>query len=292
MAYIYSLADTWNDGATTFKGISLNVTDSASAAGSLLMDLQVTGAGRFSVTKDGETTFTVKNTGGTPTLSVVKSGSTSVGLTASSSLTIIGSTVALSPNVGGVFLGGTYANIGTGAQDDVRLYRDAANTLALRSSTSAQAFNIYNTYDASNYERGFVSWSGNVFRIGTERAGTGVNRRLGLYPASGEITFSDEFGVVSDVFRVTAANKINWSSLDNNINNGFDDTGLSRAAAGVLFLNNGSTGGAALQLVEQTAPAAPATNGVRIYAEDNGSGKTRLMALFPTGVAQQIAIEP
>ena len=60
----------------------------------------------------------------------------------------------------------------------------------------------------------------------------------------------------------------------------------------MLFLNNGSTGGAALQLVEQTAPAAPATNGVRIYAEDNGSGKTRLMALFPTGVAQQIAIEP
>jgi hypothetical protein len=31
---------------------------------------------------------------------------------------------------------------------------------------------------------------------------------------------------------------------------------------------------------------------VRIYAEDNGSGKTRLMAKFPTGAAVQIAIEP
>jgi hypothetical protein len=47
-----------------------------------------------------------------------------------------------------------------------------------------------------------------------------------------------------------------------------------------------------VELVEVTAPAAPATNRVRIYAEDNGSGKTRLMALFATGAAQQIAIEP
>jgi hypothetical protein len=41
-----------------------------------------------------------------------------------------------------------------------------------------------------------------------------------------------------------------------------------------------------------TAPAAPAANQVRIYAEDDGTGKTRLMALFATGVAQQIAIQP
>lgn len=47
-----------------------------------------------------------------------------------------------------------------------------------------------------------------------------------------------------------------------------------------------------LELVEMTAPSAPVTNNVRIYAEDNGSGKTRLMALFATGAAQQIAIEP
>lgn len=43
---------------------------------------------------------------------------------------------------------------------------------------------------------------------------------------------------------------------------------------------------------EMTAPASPAANKVRIYAEDNGAGKTRLMALFATGAAQQIAIEP
>lgn len=39
-----------------------------------------------------------------------------------------------------------------------------------------------------------------------------------------------------------------------------------------------------LEFDEQaSAPAAPATNAVRLYAEDNGSGKTRIVAKFPTG---------
>jgi predicted transcriptional regulator len=38
-----------------------------------------------------------------------------------------------------------------------------------------------------------------------------------------------------------------------------------------------------LDFSEVTAPAAPATNVVRLYAEDNGSGKTRIVAKFPTG---------
>lgn len=70
------------------------------------------------------------------------------------------------------------------------------------------------------------------------------------------------------------------------------DIGIARMAASVLGVTNGSTGGGALQLTEMTAPSAPATNNVIIYAVDNGSGKTQLMALFPTGAAQQIAIEP
>jgi hypothetical protein len=47
-----------------------------------------------------------------------------------------------------------------------------------------------------------------------------------------------------------------------------------------------------ITFTEMTAPSAPAANKVHLYAEDNGAGKTRLMALFPTGAAQQVAIEP
>lgn len=47
-----------------------------------------------------------------------------------------------------------------------------------------------------------------------------------------------------------------------------------------------------LGMAEIAAPSAPAANGVRIYAVDNGGGKTQLMALFSSGAAQQIAIQP
>lgn len=66
----------------------------------------------------------------------------------------------------------------------------------------------------------------------------------------------------------------------------------SASQAGVIRVTDGSTGGGGLQFTERTAPTAPSTNNVILYAEDNGSGKTRLMALFPTGSAQQVAIEP
>lgn len=47
-----------------------------------------------------------------------------------------------------------------------------------------------------------------------------------------------------------------------------------------------------IDIQEITAPSNADANRVRIFAEDNGSGKTRLMAIFPSGAKQQIAIEP
>jgi hypothetical protein len=70
------------------------------------------------------------------------------------------------------------------------------------------------------------------------------------------------------------------------------DMAIERTAATVFVLTNNSTGGACLEFREQTPPSAPATNVVRLFAEDNGGGKTRLMARFATGASQQIAIEP
>jgi hypothetical protein len=73
---------------------------------------------------------------------------------------------------------------GTGSPGDVLLVRDAANTLALRNGVNAQTFNIYNTYtDASNYERGFFSWSKitNRFSFGTEAGGSGTERNFEFY---------------------------------------------------------------------------------------------------------------
>jgi hypothetical protein len=274
MAYIYDLADVWADGATTFTGIKLSVTDTASAAASNLMDLQVGGVSQFRVSKAGTAVFA----GG---ISVTGS------VTHSSNIFTLQHTGAAQNR--GLVLQSTAGVNWT----DLFLLRDAANTLAQRNGVNAQAFNLYNTYtDASNYERGFMRWSSNVLEIGAEAAGTGTARAarvLGsnFYVGAGEnISISGVGGVTLNnarnyAFSGTFAGQLLWDSI-----------GIGRSATGVAYVSNGSTGGGALEFREQTAPAAPATDNVRIYAEDDGAGKTRLMALFATGAAVQLAVEP
>lgn len=63
------------------------------------------------------------------------------------------------------------------------------------------------------------------------------------------------------------------------------------------FLYNSSTapsnfGASYLQFTEMTAPAAGAADQTRLFTQDNGAGKTQLMAIFSSGAAQQIAIQP
>lgn len=50
---VLNATQTWNNGAVTFTGIKFNATSTASAAGSLLLDLQLGGVSQFSVNKSG-----------------------------------------------------------------------------------------------------------------------------------------------------------------------------------------------------------------------------------------------
>jgi hypothetical protein len=52
-----SITPTWNAGATVFTGIGMNVTDTASASNSALLDLQVGGSSKFNVSKSGALTL-------------------------------------------------------------------------------------------------------------------------------------------------------------------------------------------------------------------------------------------
>jgi hypothetical protein len=84
-----------------------------------------------------------------------------------------------------------------------------------------------------------------------------------------------------------------WTT--NTTNNGTSSygTGLYRVADAIVGVRGASaSAGGALSFIEQTAPSAPAANGCYLYAEDDGAGKTRLMALFSSGAAQQVAIQP
>jgi len=89
----------------------------------------------------------------------------------------------VSQGVLGVSYIGLAPNIGGGV--DIALARDAADTLALRRSTNAQNFRVYNTYtDGSNYERGGLAWISNVIRWGSEAAGTGTVRNMEIMRGS------------------------------------------------------------------------------------------------------------
>jgi hypothetical protein len=180
MAFIYSLTDTWADAGVTFTAIKMNVTDTASSAGSLLMDLQVGGSSRFSVDKAGALTLPAGASNSAPSIKI----GTNAGIFSRTSGSIniggIGNFVFEVVSGEGIRLGPNQIGWGTTVGgSDLVLLRDAADTLAQRRSTNAQAFRVYNTFtDASNYERGKVEWASNVLRIGTEKAGTGTARAL------------------------------------------------------------------------------------------------------------------
>ena len=58
-----NVSQTWNNASATFTGILENITDTNSGAGSLLMDLQVGGTSKFSVSKIGNVTVGNLSTG-------------------------------------------------------------------------------------------------------------------------------------------------------------------------------------------------------------------------------------
>jgi hypothetical protein len=163
---IYDMVDTWNAGATTFTAIRMNVTDTASAAGSLLMDLQVGGTSRFSVSKTGIITTNANvNIGAN---SITANGFRTTGSFGNLALLTDSSPV-----------------VAWGASQDTQLTRDAADTLAQRRGTSAQAHRWYRSFtDASNYSRVYLGWSSSTAILATEGAGTGSRGNIAFGTAA------------------------------------------------------------------------------------------------------------
>ena len=169
---LIDLAGTWNTTGTP-TAIKLNVTDTASNAASKLLDLQVGGGSQIYVAKNGDVTW-----GGSPvfrSLSTISIDST----TYFNSTTAAGSRAAAT---NGFVVGSSYAykfssTSGANGSPDLYLYRDAANTLALRNSTAQQTMNVYGTYtDASNYRRVAITMTtAGVASIAPAGAGTGAS---------------------------------------------------------------------------------------------------------------------
>lgn len=100
-----------------------------------------------------------------------------------------------SVNVGGSVRVASSGSIGWST--DLKLWRDAANTLALQNGTSAQTFNLYGTWSSAgaNYARLASYWSGTTVTIETQVSGTGsatsfaIGCPSALYLGSNSINF-------------------------------------------------------------------------------------------------------
>jgi hypothetical protein len=208
---VLDLSQTWNAGGVTFTALKLNITRTASASGSNVIDLQEGGTSIFNVgTQTGGSVIRFRNPSSSAYTSFdffdssnVQQGGfgyansgTGSQLTGTVYMAALNGKVQIQAQPGsnpylwsfdtdGAF--GFNAGIGSSTLD-TKLYRDAANTLAMRNGTTAQTFRLYNTYtDASNYERGVFDWStaSNTLTIGTQAAGTGSGRNIILISAGG-----------------------------------------------------------------------------------------------------------
>jgi hypothetical protein len=183
---VLDLSATWNGGAVTFTGLKFNVTDTASAAASKLLDLQVGGNPIFGVrrlessgTKYDRTviigtqyTYFTNATGG---FYAFGENTATIGSCLNGNNVFVTST--------GSFNWSSNSSNASSLGADLSLFRDAANTLAQRRATNAQTSNLYRTFtDASNYQRLTKTWSTSTAVIHNEGAGTS---------ADGSIAFND-----------------------------------------------------------------------------------------------------
>lgn len=147
--------------AWSTSGTGLGINAASGFAGNLL-DLQVNGTALFRVGSAGNILATTQIEGGLSSVNIfLRATSTNFG---------VRSDAAISWYNG--------PNIASGGSFDLRLYRDAANTLAQFNGTNAQTYRIYNTYtSATSFERAKIEWSSNVLRIGTEKGGGGGTAR-------------------------------------------------------------------------------------------------------------------
>jgi hypothetical protein len=206
MAFIYDLTDTWNAGGVTFNAIKMNVTDTASAAASRLVSLQVGGVERFGVRKDGQGYFAGN----------VGIGTTSPG--ARLHLENPSSTVV-------VRLGTTASN------QYLDISRDATTGFSVYNAAQAAPFRAH-VWQLGGTEAMRIDASGNV-SIGTTTgyAGYGSGRGLTLSNQSSLI-----FQNASNTWNSTTAGGAVTYFSDNNMYIDAKDSGSN-----VIFRVNGAT---------------------------------------------------
>ena len=133
----------------------------------------------------------------------------------------------------------------------------------------------------------------NQYNFGGGTALVGLSASAGFYLRYGttaqKVLVSGTYTDASNYVRASlAATSTAVTLTAETAGTGANDVPVVISPAGVSQVEVGN----GVQFTEMTAPSAPAANKVILFAQDNGAGKTQLMALFPSGAAQQVSIEP
>ena len=223
----HNFTQTWNAGAVAFTGIKSNITDTASASGSLLMDLQVGGASRFSVDKAGNVAAAgILTVGGQPVLTT----------TSASPFIITNTTAATSSTTGALtvsgglgvatdsWINGVRVGIGLGAVvSNTALGNGALNANTTGASNAASGYNALhvNTTGGYNVANGYQALNANT--TGSYNLASGYN--AGNFQADGITSLADPEGSVY----LGAETR----GFDNNDSNSIVIAGRSATARGV-----------------------------------------------------------
>jgi hypothetical protein len=164
----------------------------------------------------------------------------------------------------------------TGDGTDITLSPAAAGSVIIQQAASP-------TDDALKVLTSGASQLFGITSAGVLRGDT-ANQKLILSSGSGTFLHYDAnnyVGVGSSATTINASGGYILTYSSSGLrSNGSASLGVSGSAWGLKYM------------IEVSAPSAPAANEGVMYLEDNGSGKTKLMILFATGAAQQIAIQP
>lgn len=164
---IFDLVDTWASGGGPYTSIKMNATDNDSGSASLLMDLQVGASSKFSVAKNGTSTF----------------GSSSVGLQAN--LTDIefvakaSSVGAMHAGIYGIYMNSTlalsWASSSTNAKATVDTYLTRRAAANLRFGPPDAAAPVAQTLSVQSVVAGTTNTAGtNLTITGSQGTGTGA----------------------------------------------------------------------------------------------------------------------
>jgi hypothetical protein len=286
---LVDLAATWNTtGAPT--AIRLNVTNTASDAASLLMDLQTGGTSRLAVSRAGRISSALAGTGAILLyggfadygISFDGSGGPCISLGTASYRYRLASNLECHGSANVVWCDG-------GAAGPIDLYigrRAAAN---LRFGAADAAAPVAQTLSVQSVEAGTTNTAGANFTIaGSQGTGTGAGGSIVFQTAAAgssgtaqnalatTMEISGGTGMVTLPSARSATGqqqlvvgRIVFAGEGFRVGNGYVYTvsnganysrGIGASAGGGFVVTNGSTGGESLEFREMTAPAAPATN--------------------------------